>query len=325
MGDERKRLVIYGLGNNFKMLFTGRIQRSLQQKYDVIGYVDKNSDSTCNIFDGMSCFHDIPGEKFDYICITSTLYYGEIKEELLARSIDKDKILPSSFWLAFCRSNYLPMDFIQGKGVEIGGPSDIFQAVYDSDCLCDGVNYNMETVWGNNSTSIYRWNGKRLGTQIIADATNLELINDETYDFVLSSNNLEHIANPMKAISEFLRVLKGGKLIVILVPCKQYTFDHRREDTTFEHILKDYVNGIRENDLTHLEEILEKHDLSLDKPAGTKENFAERSRNNFKNRCLHHHVFSNRLLKDIADYFQLEILENTVYDQNLYLAAVKKM
>lgn len=213
---------------------------------------------------------------------------------------------------------------LNGKGIEIGGPSDIFQAIYNSGCVCDGVNYDIKTVWGSNVDTKYKWKNKIIGKQIIADATNLEIITDETYDFVLSSNNLEHIANPLKAVKEFLRILKKDKSLIILVPCKEYTFNHKRDNTSFEHLLEDYQNGVLEDDLTHLQEILEKHDLTRGSAAGTMAQFKERSINNFKNRCLHHQVYSMELFERMAEYFQLDVLENTVFHQNLYFAAIKR-
>ena len=56
-------------------------------------------------------------------------------------------------------------------------------------------------------------------------------------------------------------------------------------------MFEDFKNGTGEDDLTHLPEILELHDLACDVGAGTFEQFRARSLENFSNRCLHHHVF----------------------------------
>ena len=186
------------------------------------------------------------------------------------------------------------------------------------------MNYDIKTVWGNNKSESYMWGNKVIGNQIIADATDLSVIESETYDFLLSSNNLEHIANPLKAMKEFLRILKKDGLIIIFVPCKAYSFDHRRDDTLFEHLIQDYEDGVLEDDLTHLPEILNKHDLNRDPLAGTMTQFKERSVNNFKNRCLHHHVFSRELLGCIAEYFKLDVIENTIFNENYYFVAIKR-
>lgn len=48
--------------------------------------------------------------------------------------------------------------------------------------------------------------------------------------------------------------------------------------------------GIGEEDLTHLPEILDLHDLSKDESAGTKEQFRKRCRGNHLNHAIHQHV-----------------------------------
>ncbi len=47
---------------------------------------------------------------------------------------------------------------------------------------------------------------KEPGIQYVRDATDLRGIPDSKYDFVLASHALEHIANPLKAMSEWTRV-----------------------------------------------------------------------------------------------------------------------
>jgi hypothetical protein len=103
---------------------------------------------------------------------------------------------------------------------------------------------------------------------------------------------------------EWQRVLRPRGALVLVLPHYRKTFDHHRQPTTVEHMLEDFQRGTAEDDLTHLPEILEKHDLSRDPGAGSEENFRTRSQNNYLNRCLHHHVFDERnsseLLKQVG-------------------------
>lgn len=135
---------------------------------------------------------------------------------------------------------------------------------------------------------------------------------------------MEHIANPLKAISEWLRVLKSQGFLVILVPNKQFTFDNRRDYTSFEHLLDDFKNNIGENDLTHLPEILDKHDLSNGFDSRDRVVFEEQCLHNEENRSMHHHVFNNEVLEEIAIYFDVTILENAKFGADYYLVAAKK-
>lgn len=213
------------------------------------------------------------------------------------------------------RLSWLRNKFKNKTGLEIGGPSKIFQnngfiPLYKAARRIDGCNFSNTTIW-EGSISVengYKYIIGKNGTQFILEASDLNQIPDLKYDFILSAHSLEHIANPLKAIKEWIRVLKKGGLILIVVPNKEYCFDHKREFTTMSHLLDDFENNIDEHDLTHLEEILRNHDLDMDKPAGTPEQFKERSLNNFSNRALHHHVFNLKVLEEVFRFFQLEIL-----------------
>lgn len=200
------------------------------------------------------------------------------------------------------------------KGIEIGGPSTLFKTmlpIYQVVESLDGVNFADNTLWEGSIQKgrTFNYIKDKTGFQFVSDATNLDQINSLTYDFLLSSNCLEHIANPLKAIEEWSRVLKNGGIMLLVLPKKESNFDHNRPVTTFEHLLDDYDNDITEHDLTHLDEILALHDLSMDPPAGNIEQFRLRSLDNFNNRTLHHHVFDISLMTKILEYFGFEIIK----------------
>jgi SAM-dependent methyltransferase len=206
--------------------------------------------------------------------------------------------------------------FIDKNGLEIGGPSsffskDGFMPVYNKMATLDNVNFSSTTIWTGkiNEQSGFSINNKLVGKQYIADATDLTLLKSNCYDFILSCNNIEHIANPFKAIKQWITILNDGGVLVIVAPRKESNFDHNREIIKFDHLMSDYINDTKEDDLTHLEEILQLHDLKMDRPAGRIEQFKERSLNNFENRCLHHHVFDLDVLKEIYDHFNLSVIK----------------
>ena len=138
--------------------------------------------------------------------------------------------------------------FTGKRGLEIGGPSEIFSPIYKQCSSCDGVNFSSDTTWWvKGDSNAYTFKGKTLGKVFIADAVNMDVVPSAGYDFVMSSNNLEHIANPIKALKEFLRAAKPGGGIIIVVPAKKYMFDHKREYTSFEHMLSDFENNMQED------------------------------------------------------------------------------
>jgi len=208
--------------------------------------------------------------------------------------------------------------FINKKGVEIGGPSRIFSdkgimPVYSLAENVDGCNFNTCTTWegkieeGKN----YRFVEGKCGYQFICEGVDVPVIPKNSYDFVLSSNSLEHISNPLKAVNNWLQLLKPDGVIVLILPRKESNFDHKRPVTSFQHLMDDYNNNVGEDDTTHVEEILQLHDLSLDPLAGGYENFKKRSLDNINNRCLHHHVFDLKLLEEICGHFNLSVLVKT--------------
>lgn len=203
----------------------------------------------------------------------------------------------------------------QGNGLEIGGPSLIFNdnallPIYKTVNKLDNCNFHADTLWSvqqiNGEPYIYH-STRPKGLQIVDDASTLSSIPDESYEFILSSHVLEHIANPIKALHEWKRIIKPDGHLVIIIPHKDGTFDRKRPITTLKHLIYDFENNTQEDDLTHLKEILKLHDFSRDIEAGTFQNFMERSKNNLINRALHHHVFNTLLVTELLNYVGLEI------------------
>ncbi len=210
---------------------------------------------------------------------------------------------------------YLKRLFADKTGLEVGGPSGIFRdkgfiPLYKVVKELDGCNFSTNTLWEGSlkNGAAYQFYPAKHGVQYVSDATDLSLISNSTYDFVISSNCLEHVANPFKAIEEWIRVIKKEGLLLLIVPKKEFCFDHNRPVTTFAHLLDDFEHNMQEDDLTHLDEIVALHDLTMDPPAGNIDQFRARSLKNFENRALHQHVFDISTLKEIFSYFKLEII-----------------
>jgi SAM-dependent methyltransferase len=215
------------------------------------------------------------------------------------------------------------------KGIEIGGPSDVFKRtlpLYRKIRELDGVNFSNETVWEGKISSGLNFNfiGNRKGIQFISDAIDLSPVQDETYDFVLSSNCLEHIANPLKALIEWKRVIKPNGSLILVLPNKASNFDHNRPTTPFSHLVEDFNHNTTEHDLTHLDEILAFHDLSMDPPAGDIDSFKKRSMDNFHNRTLHHHVFDVSLMKAMLEYCGFELVHETETHNDFFTLSKKR-
>lgn len=208
-------------------------------------------------------------------------------------------------------------DIIVGKsGLEIGGPSYLFAPkgllpFYPIIKALDNCNFSNSTMWEGSIEEglTFKFDDKHpKGYQYISEASELKKIPSDKYDFLLSSHVIEHTANPLKALKEWIRVLKQNGTLIIIIPHKDGTFDHNRNITSLVHIIEDYNNNTPETDLTHLEEILEKHNLKRDPEAGTYEQFKNRSLQNFENRSLHHHVFNTYTAVKLIDHVKMNIL-----------------
>jgi SAM-dependent methyltransferase len=166
------------------------------------------------------------------------------------------------------------------------------------------------TVWEGSLSAgrTFDWGGPSPGEQFLCEASRLDPVPSAAYDFVLSSNCLEHVANPLAALAEWRRVTRPGGWLVLALPRRERNFDHRRPVTTMAHLEDDLRTGKGEDDLTHLDEILALHDLSRDPLGGTPEAFAARSRVNHENRCLHHHVFDAALVRDVMRHAGYDVV-----------------
>ncbi len=203
-----------------------------------------------------------------------------------------------------------------GCGLEIGGPSQFFQRgdgfpIYSVAQNMDNVNFSRLTFWEGTLREGEHFNydpNKEPGYQFICEASDLSAVPDGGYDFVASCHTLEHCANPVRALSEWRRVLNNEGWIALALPHKTATFDHRRKVTDFEHLLEDYRHGTTEDDATHFAEILEKHDLDLDPAQESKASFEKWIRENSINRGAHHHVFDPALAIALVDYAGFEVV-----------------
>ena len=208
-------------------------------------------------------------------------------------------------------------DLIAGKsGLEIGGPSYLFAPkgllpFYPIVKALDNCNFSNSTMWEGRIEEglTFSFDDKHPhGYQYISEASDLRKIPSGKYDFLLSSHVIEHTANPLKALGEWKRVLKENGILIIIIPHKDGTFDHKRGITPLVHLIEDYNNDTTETDLTHLNEILEKHDLERDPEAGTFEQFKNRSLRNYENRSLHHHVFDTYSAVKLIDHIKMNII-----------------
>jgi hypothetical protein len=114
------------------------------------------------------------------------------------------------------------------------------------------------------------------------------------------------MANPIKAVKEWQRIVKTGGHLVIVLPHYLKTFDHCRVPTTIQHMLEDYERNTGEDDLTHVDDVYESSRLY--KPERSDEETRSVLLNNFNHRMIHHHVFDEVNSKELLETVGLQVL-----------------
>jgi SAM-dependent methyltransferase len=196
--------------------------------------------------------------------------------------------------------------------LEPGGPSVWFGPrglvrVYPRLASLDTLDYAEHTLWsdaahaqGSTLTPVRR--------RLIGEAARLEEVPDDSYDAILSSHVLEHLANPLGALAEWRRVVRPGGHVLLIVPHRDGTFDHRRPVTSLEHLRDDAEHETGEDDLTHLDEMLLLHDLERDPGCPDRETLERRCRDVAFSRAIHHHIFVSQTVAESCEAAGLEVL-----------------
>lgn len=214
--------------------------------------------------------------------------------------------------------------FFNKKLLEIGGPSRFFHKnipIYQLADIVDGTNFSSKTPrdgFIEKGENNYNYFKDKKGTQYICDAVDLSSILNDSYDFVISSNCLEHVANPLKALLEWKRVVKSNGGILLVLPNHKNTFDKNRLPTKFDHILNDYNKNINENDMTHYNEVIDNNAYMIDKIVNSKEHFIKLAKDNKTYRLIHHHVFNKDLIIEICKFLDMKLVVDGVIKKDIY-------
>jgi len=204
-----------------------------------------------------------------------------------------------------------------GRGLEIGGPSATFATdglfpVYSTAATIDNVTYSESTHWEGEVRGghTFRFHvAKDPGNQYVMEAGAVDALLPATYDFIISSHMLEHAANPIGVLRAWQRVLREEGYLLLILPHRDGSFDHRRPVTNLVHLLEDAKRAVSEDDQTHLGEILALHDLRRDPSQPSQAAFERWIRQNGVNRGAHHHVFDTRLAVQMLEAVGLQLID----------------
>jgi SAM-dependent methyltransferase len=144
---------------------------------------------------------------------------------------------------------------------------------------------------------------------ILDDATTLLTIKNGEKDFVVAMHILEHLPNPLSAVESWVRVTRGGGLIVIGIPNKCLTFDKYRAVTSLKHLLEEYRNpekvdrSLREHER---EGLLSEKLLHETTPQDLQKRIKE-GESEFSNVAVNFHTWDEASFEEMADFIVQEL------------------
>jgi ubiquinone/menaquinone biosynthesis C-methylase UbiE len=110
------------------------------------------------------------------------------------------------------RESAIAHKYLDGlNGIEIGGSA---HNPFGLDTINVDYTDDMETIFKREE---YNLCGEKMAVDVVANGDELPF-DDESYDFVISSHVIEHFYNPIKAIKEWLRVIRPGGYILFICP-----------------------------------------------------------------------------------------------------------
>jgi len=147
-------------------------------------------------------------------------------------------------------------------------------------------------------------------TFLTADTVRIP-IKENTFDYIFSAHCLEHVPDTIKVLKEWIRVLKpGGKLLIVL-PHGGRTFDKGRLFSTLEHHILDYENKVNHLDQTHWKEF-EQYSIPQFDHGWKKEAQKEDGSWDFpwivRNGHIHYHVWTETQMGKLLEHLKGEII-----------------
>lgn len=128
---------------------------------------------------------------------------------------------------------------------------------------------------------------------------------DASFDFLLSEHTLEHIGNALRALKEWIRVLKPGGHLILFLPHKERTNDRLRSRTTLSHLIEDFENNVPDDDTTHVDEWIE----NVTKAGGIPEHYRHISKADLaRTGSIHHHVWTGTDIREVFGFLKLEVV-----------------
>lgn len=135
---------------------------------------------------------------------------------------------------------------------------------------------------------------------IIDDGEYLAAVADGSQDFVIANHFVEHSQNPLLAVSNMLRVLRGGGVLYLALPDKRYSFDAERQVTSLDHVIRDFQEGPEWSRKTHFDEWV-RYFCKVEDPVEHEQEVSKLMAMDFS---IHYHVWSQKEMVELVLFIQ---------------------
>lgn len=138
---------------------------------------------------------------------------------------------------------------LSGRGLEVGALD--FPAAVPAGCVMEYCDAHTREEAAAIFSEVDGSSLVAVDHVIDLDTGSLSGIPAHPYDFVIMNHVIEHVACPIAVIEQLFSVLKGGGILVISAPDKEFCFDKDRPLTPFGHLLDEYRRGVNRVDDEH--------------------------------------------------------------------------
>jgi len=142
------------------------------------------------------------------------------------------------------RNNYI--HYLHGTGLEIGG--------LNSPLPVPGARILYSDIL--TPEEIDRMYPGSKHPDIISDSESFPDTESASFDFIIANHVIEHVTDPIRALTEWHRLLKPDGILFLAVPDKRFTFDRDRQRTPLQHLVDDNTStlGVKDLNFDHLKD-----------------------------------------------------------------------
>jgi predicted SAM-dependent methyltransferase len=137
-----------------------------------------------------------------------------------------------------------------------------------------------------------------IAPDVVADAMLLPLASG-SLNFIIASHVLEHLPFPLAALRHWYDLLTPQGVLLLKVPDKRYTFDHRRGRTPLQHLIEEHAEPKAFDKRAHFAEWTEK---VVGRTPGTPEFDAQLAQLLESDYSIHYHAWVDEDVREIAEH-----------------------